>query len=210
MTTMDRDEAVRQLERLGDLGRGSTPWGEWRRSPQQMRSRWPAAGALAVLAAPQAIIGGLGGVSPQGELALLIGAAVPAGYVLATGTLGPALPAWRNRLWLCSKIAGATMTGCALAALLLAGPFGILVAAPALAVAAVTAIGTALLRRGLVVGAIPTIGVFALLGLVCAQYHFGDSADTLAVRGVAVSAFAVAGIIAAIAVLSVVAAGHGE
>jgi hypothetical protein len=157
-----------------------------------------------VVNVPQALVAILVGVPPlQVELGILFGTAPPAGYAVVTGALTPALPARRCRLWLFSKIAATTMTSIALASVLTAGSFGYIVAAPAAGVAAVSAAGTALLRRGILIGSILPITMFSLLGFGCVQQHFERPADNQAVRAVAFAAFCIATILALLTLVAV-------
>lgn len=201
MLTPDQEAAARELDRLEDLGRGSTgfpePWRlQWRRW-----CVWLFGGAAWVIAAPQMVAMAIDG-SGQVEIGPLLDAAIPAAYVVVSGAFAPTLPLWRHRLWLSSKIAGTTMASFAAGALSIAGFFGLLPAAAAIAVAAGSAVGTALLRRGHIIGAIPTIIMFTLLGRACMPYHFEAAADTRIVHAVAFGAFGVAGVLAILSVLA--------
>lgn len=195
----DRIGAAQELERLPDWGRGSIA-----PNARRLRSVGLWAGVTLVVAVPQALAAILGGgVLLQVELGVLFGTAPPAGYAVVTGALTPALPARSCRLWLFSKIAATTMTSIALASVLVAGPFGLIVAAPAAAVAAVSAAGTALLRRGILIGSILPITMFSLLGFGCVRQHFESPADNQAVRAVAFAAFCTATILALLTLVAV-------
>ena len=158
------------------------------------------------MAVPQAVVVALGGPWAQSAGALLAGSAIPASYVIVTGAFKPALPPWRHWLWLCSKIVGATMVSLAGGTVALAGALGIVISGPLLALAFATAVGTALLHRGVVLGALPPIAVLILLGRACMQYHFELPADTMTIHAVAYGAFGVAGILASLSALSVLVA----
>lgn len=206
MLTPDQEAAARELDRLGDLGRGSMGLPEHWRFQWRRRGVWLFGGALWVIAAPQMVIVAIGGPG-QVDIGSLLGAVICAGYVVVSGGFAPTLPVWRHRLWLSSKIAGTTMASFAAGALSIAGFFSLLPAAAAIAVALGSATGTALLRRGYIIGAIPTIIMFTLLRRACMSYHFEVAVDTRAVHTVAFGAFGVAG---ALAILSVLALSHPQ
>ena len=197
MVAVDGAQAARELDRLDDLGRGSVnreAW-QWRR-----RDRWLLIAAAWVVAAPQGIVLVMGGPWSPSGYGMLIGALIPAGYVVVTGMLAPTgLPDQRRRLWLSSKIAGATMMSLVVGVLAIAGAFGFVIALPVSFAAAICAVGTAMLRSGLIVGAVPSVAVLAFLGHACLPYHFSIPADTVAAHAVAYGAYAAAGVIAILA-----------
>lgn len=196
-------DAAQQLDRLEDWGRGSISGLATRQWARQLRHAGPWLAVVSVMAAPQALVAALGGLPLDVELIVLVGTALPACYALATVLAAPVLPSWNYRLWLFSKVAATTMTSLAIAGLLVAGPFGLGVAAPALAVASVSAAGTALIRLGFPGGSILVVAMFSLLGVECMRQHFESSIDTRTVHASGFAALSIATITALLAVASI-------
>ncbi|MBR7829781.1 hypothetical protein KDK95_25985, partial [Actinospica sp. MGRD01-02] len=161
-------------------------------------------GAAVVVAAPEAIVAAAGGALLQTDVILAVGCAMLVGYFVATVAFGPDLATWRYRAWLFAKVAATTLAGIGVAAIAVAGVFGFVVALPIAGVAAVSAVGTALLRRGIRGGSIVVIGTFLVVGDVIGRYHFQLASDDRIVRVAAISAFSIAAISAALWALSVV------
>lgn len=192
-------DAVEELERLSDWGRGSmTGCAEGAAWP--LHRGWIVAAVAVQAVVPQALASFFSLVLWQQRFGMLLCSALLGGYIYATSMRVRLLPPRQLRLWLLTKTAGTAMMSIGLGAMVLAGPFGLVVAVPAGAVAAITAIGTLLLRNGHPAGAIPAVAIFSLLGDKCRNAHFSAVADTEAMHSVAIAAFAVAAITAVVAV----------
>ena len=116
---IDPIDAVQELDRLPDWGRGS--FGEFatrQRWLQRVRDGGLWESVVVVIAAPQAILVALGSVPAGVELIVLAGSALPVCYLIATVLAAPELPPFTYWLWLFSKVAATTMTSVAVAALL--------------------------------------------------------------------------------------------
>jgi hypothetical protein len=207
MTDIEARDAAEELDRLADWGRGSISWSS-HDGPAGPDGRLPAglpatlaAMVAAVMATPLLLEAATTSGPPPwpSVMSTLIVSALLGGYVVATVFHGPALPRRELWLWLFAKTAATTMTAVALAAIALAGPFGLVVAVPAGAVASISAIGTFAARHGHALGALPVVGAFAATGYFCLRLHFSAPADNAVAHGIAIAAFCVAAIAALLA-----------
>jgi hypothetical protein len=134
---------------------------------------------------------------------------------VAAGALGPAIylgltarscagpTRARTALTLMSKFAGSLLTAAALSVIGVAGALGLILTLFGLAAAAIVAVGTAALRHGWIVGALPLIAMMALLAAYGLTRSWSDSSDALVSRagGVLAAAIGLAALIASVIAL---------
>jgi hypothetical protein len=190
-------DAAQELDRVRTLGPEVFGDAESRqRWIRRMHDGWLWESAVVVIAVPQAILVALGR-APSSLDFLALGGGLPAAWYLIVSVLGaPDLPPRLYRLWLFLKVVATTLISVALAAILIAGPLGLIGAVPLSVVAGISAIGTASVRRGHTGGVIFPIAVFAILGFVCMGMHFGTAVETDAIRAAEIVAFSIAGVAA--------------
>lgn len=202
MTDQQRD-AARELERLGDLGRGSFGFADSGGAIRPFtENEWLGlvADGWFVVSVPQMALAFLS-LPPVVNAAVLCLTALSVGLCAVTVFRAPELSVWHRQLWLASKMLTITLALTAVAALLLAGLWGLYVAVPLAPVVLILAGGTALLRRGHLVGAVPAVMSFTLTGLVFLCWIHGVAADQYAAEITGIAGVCAAALLGVLVVL---------
>jgi hypothetical protein len=150
-------------------------------------------GALILFVLPLAVLVALSqGVSLEQAIGLPVAAALPAVYFGLT--MSQPAGTGRAQTWLTalSKFTACLAVAGALSVLVVVGALGLIVIVAGLGVAGFIAVGTALLRHGQLLGALPMVLVNLASGVLFLRQEFSLPADVVIVRVLGALAFALA------------------